>query len=409
MRGDLREFRSGWPILLAALFGNFSATYSLLYFGLSSFMKPLQAEFGWGRPAIGLAVVFMTLAVVVVSPWVGKACDHYGSRRVVLVSVPLSVLAIAGLSQIGASIWQFYLGYLLAILAGAGTLGLAYTGSITPHFDRHRGLALGLAFAGAGFTAVLMPLLLAPLIERWGWRNAFLALALLPLLQWPLAWWLLPRDRAAGQATSAGSTRPLTGFSFQAAVRQPRFWILGTTFFLLGLTLAGLVVNLRALLEDRGLTVETAGRVTSTLGIGIIAARVLAGWLVDRWHAPVVGALGFSGAAIGCALLFSADPLLAGLGTLLLGIAIGSEMDLLAYMTTRYFGLAHQTQIVGAIFSVFTFGGICSPALIGALYARSHDYDGALAVGILACSCAALLILRMGPYPAFGAGASSRR
>jgi MFS family permease len=396
---DPHEFRRAWPILLVGLFGNFSATYSLLYFGLSTFMKPLHAEFGWGRPAIGLAVIFMTGAVVVVSPWVGKACDYFGPRRVVLVSVPLSVLAIGSLSQVGASIWQFYLGYLVAVLAGAGTLGLAYTGSITPHFDRHRGLALGLAFSGAGFTAVALPLLLAPLIERWGWRNAYLVLATLPLLQWPLAWWLLPRNREASRPANSAAITLLTGLSFQEAVRQSRFWILGATFFLLGLTLAGLIVNLRALLEDRGLSVETAGQVTSTLGVGIFAARVLAVWLVDRFHAPIVGAFGFSGAAIGCALLYSDHPLLAGMGTLLLGIAIGSEMDLLAYMTTRYFGLAHQTQIVGAIFSVFTFGGICSPALIGVLYARSHDYDGALACGILACSCAALLILRMGAYP----------
>jgi MFS family permease len=49
---------------------------------------------------------------------------------------------------------------------------------------------------------MIMPLLLAPLIERWGWRTAYLVLALLPLMQWPLAYAFLPRDPIAGHRPS---------------------------------------------------------------------------------------------------------------------------------------------------------------------------------------------------------------
>jgi len=82
-----------------------------------------------------------------------------------------------------------------------------------------------------------------------------------------------------------------------------------------------------------------------------------------------------------------------------LGLAAGAELDLLAFLTSRYFGVTHYGAIFGGIYAFFTVGSGLAPLM----YARTFDLLGTyrpilmIAAGFLAI--AICLLLSLGKYP----------
>ncbi len=85
-------------------------------------------------------------------------------------------------SAIQGQLWMLYLAYGVMAVLGAGTSPVTWTSAITANFDRTRGMALGLTLTGTGICAVLAPQYGVWLVESFGWRVAYLGLALLPIL-----------------------------------------------------------------------------------------------------------------------------------------------------------------------------------------------------------------------------------
>ena len=60
-----------------------------------------------------------------------------------------------------------------------------------------------------------------------------------------------------------------------------------------------------------------------------------------------------------------AERLLAFIGTVLCGLGIGAEVDLMAYFVSRYFGLRSFGAIYGLMFALFSLGVGLGPFLMG--------------------------------------------
>jgi hypothetical protein len=123
---------------------------------------------------------------------------------------------------------------------------------------------------------------------------------------------------------------------------------------------------------------------------------LIAGLLLDRLFAPYVAAGSFIVALAGVYLLGSGvDPVLGVIG---IGITTGAEIDVIGYMTSRYFGLRRFGQVYGYLFGVFLIGNGIGPAFMGAVQTRLHTYDPAfLAFGVM-LAIATLLMLFLGRY-----------
>src|SRR3546814_17949336 len=78
--------------------------------------------------------------------------------------------------------------------------------------------------------------------------------------------------------------------------------------------------------------------------------RLSAGLLLDHFDARRIGALSFCFPMISCAILIVAGGSVpfAILATIIFGLSIGAEMDVIAYLAARFFG----TRNFGAIFGV---------------------------------------------------------
>jgi MFS-type transporter involved in bile tolerance (Atg22 family) len=66
-------------------------------------------------------------------------------------------------------------------------------------------------------------------------------------------------------------------------------------------------------------------------------------------------------------------------GALLVGLAVGAEVDVLAYLTGRYFGTRAFSQIYGVYYGVYSLSGGLGPWLTAISVDRTDAYTLALA------------------------------
>lgn len=187
--------------------------------------------------------------------------------------------------------------------------------------------------------------------------------------------------------------------TFSDAKAQPVFWLLGGIFFLASLGFGGFIVHFVGMLVEAGVSPKDAALTSGLIGVSVVVFRLLAGLLVDRVFAPWVGAVAFAASAIGCALI-TYLPAQAAIGAVLIGAAMGAEVDLVSYLVVRYFGLRHYGAIYGAQYASFLIGTGLSPMIMG----FAADYYGSFRpIQLAAITCLVLAALAMLLLPRFPA------
>lgn len=406
----LTEFRNGWPTIIAGAAGVGVGLTGLPFYTFGVFMTPLQEEFGWGRSAIAAGMMFLNTGVVLAGPFIGILMDRFGVRIIALPSLIGLAAGFYLLSFTGGAIATFYFAWLAVAFLGCGTTPLTWTRAINERFDKARGLALGLTLMGTGIASIFGPPLIQSLITNGGWQAGYRGMALFTIaIVLPLAvFGLSYRRQNVSQLDKPVAAQAATGFSFNHAVKTRRFWLIAAGIFLIILGQAGATVHFVPLLRDRGIDAGTAAGVAALLGISVVVGRIVVGYLLDRFHAPVVARFFLTLPAIALAiLLWRSDLLSAQLAAVLLGVAAGAEVDLLAYLVSRYFGLKNYGAIYGFMLSAFGIGAGLGPILTGAVYDATGTYQVALAVGICTFLLGAASLGFLGRYPSFEREAES--
>ncbi|MBV8833372.1 MAG: hypothetical protein JO108_29600 [Acidobacteriaceae bacterium] len=122
------------------------------------------------------------------------------------------------------------------------------------------------------------------------------------------------------------------------------------------------------------------------------------GYLLDRIFAARVASTVFAASALGIALLWQANGSAAFAGAFLVGLGLGAEIDLIPYLTSRYFGLLHFGKVYSSAFAAFAFAGAIGPLIMGAGFDRTRSYRGPLAGFLFATLLASVLMALPGPY-----------
>ncbi len=375
-----------WPIVLAAALGVGFGTMGIGFYSLGLYIKPVQAEFGWTRAQVSGAAMFQQLGIFLSAPLVGRMVDRVGVRWLVLASYLAMPLALLAMSLAHPSVWQWYGLWLIISLAGGATTPAVWARMVAARFDKARGLALGLMLVGTGLAAALVPALLGPMFAADGWRQATRVMA------GASAEVGLALSLTMKQATPMATRQIIAGrFEWNRPI--------GITLliaFLVGVVVAGLIVHLVPMLVDRGMAPVSAASMAASIGVAVIMARVVVGWLFDRFHAPYVSAAFMALPSLACVLLLTGGPVLPA--ALMLGLAAGAEVDMLAFFTSRYAAMRNYGATYGVILGVFCLGAALGPSLFGVSVDTTGGYRAALIGSAVALVLVVVLIVRLGPY-----------
>ena len=394
------EWRRGWPFVALTALGLTCTPTTLPIYTLGVFVPQFEATFGWSRGEIQTAILFSTGLAVVCSPLAGWMVRRWGIRDTILpglVGLAVAFLLAAG---IGGSLWQLYGVYALMSLLGAGAGAVGWTSLIAGNFDKARGLALGIGLSGTGLCSIMMPAIAAASIALWGWRGAYLALgAFCLLIVLPICWLVLPRDRRRGPIVP-GPLAGASGLDVSEAVRSPRFWQLGLSTFAIYAVLGGTIPNLVPAFTDAGLSMAEAASIMGIFGMTVIGGRIAVGALVDKFWAPAVAALVMVPAAAACLIIGSGGSYASfALAAAMLGIATGTELDVLSYLVARYFGVADYPRIYARAYIFVAAASGTAPLLFGYIRDATGSYSLPMQVSAALLGVGALGLLMLGRYP----------
>jgi MFS family permease len=385
-------------VLLACFLGMGVSTVSLMGYSAGVFIQPLGEAFGWTRAEIGTSGIISNVVLMTAAPFAGRLIDRHGLRRVATTSMLLYAAGVFALSRIQGDILVFFALCAVTSLVGVASTPLAFTRAITAFFVRRRGLALGLGLTSTGVAGVLAPTLLTPFVAEYGWRAGYAALAAIIFLSTPIVWALV-RDHPGAAAQKTGSTAAVEGVTLAQARRDPTFWTMGLVFMLTGLAVNGLVVSFIPMLLDWGSPPGSAGSLAALIGAAVMGGRLITGLLIDRLFAPHVAATVFTMAAAGLVAFWFVGPPAAAVAAICLGLAMGAEVDLIGYLTARYFGLANYGAIFGSQYCFLILGAGVSPIAAGAIYDITGEYSLALLASAMLLILAALAALALRRFP----------
>ena len=405
------EYARGWRALVASALGIGLGMSPLFMFTSGVFAVALEAEFGWSRGQILGAALFDTLSVMVIGPMVGRLNDKIGARPVAIVSCLGIGLLTMALALTTSNIWTFYAIYAARSALSLGTLPPTFAKVINAWFDKKRGMALGIALCTTGVSGMLLPPYVQAIIGEFGWRAAYVALGALPLLiALPAILFLLPKGgppidtSLPADVVASKLAADNEGQSVGEALRGYRFWLMAALAIAAGLGLGGILSNLVPLLVDRGFTPASAAAQLSLYGFVIIVGRLVSGWLLDRFWAPAIGCTFLITPAIGMLLLASgADTVMVvSISVVLIALSSGAEFDLVAFLTSRYFGRKNFSALYAVQYASFGLGAGMAPAIFGSVYDRAQSYAPILYVAAVLFAVSAAAILTLGRYPTFG-------
>jgi MFS family permease len=379
-------------------------TSPLHSYGIGSFIAPLQDEFGWSRAFIAMGLTIAGLTGALLGVPMGMLVDRYGPRLIGMIGVVVMVCAFGLLGTATGTTANWIALWVIVALCNPWAGALSWTKAVASRFEHSRGLAFAITMSGAPVTTTLVPLIATAFTLAYGWRWGFFGVAMIwAMVVWPLIFLFFrsaheERKEAAKRTATPDAPVELPGVKMNEALRGRAFYQLLWASAFFAFTVTGTTVHFVPILTDSGASPMGAAGIASIIGIAAFVGRVGMGLLLDRYSATMLGGIVCTLPAISCVLLLvnGADPLTQAVAAALLGLTVGGEIDVIAYLTTRQFGLRSYGTIFGAMTSAMNIGTATGALLAGAIYDAQGSYDMFLYFTILAMLSSSLALGTIG-------------
>jgi MFS family permease len=339
-------------------------------------LPSIQAEFGVDRAGASVPYTAMMVGFAAGGVLMGRIADRVG----IMAPMVAGALALGvgfSAAAFSSSYWMFVIAQavLIGLLGCAASFG-PLVADVSLWFRRKRGIAVAIVSSGNYLAGVIWPPLLTVVIERYGWRNAYLLLAVVVVAAMlPLAL-CLARRPSVEERPAASATREAARFT-------------GTPLLQGLLVLAGLScciamsmpqVHIIAYCGDLGYGPARGAEMLSLmLGFGVVS-RLVSGLIADR-----IGGVAtlIIGSTLQCLALLFYIPF-DGLASLyvvssLFGLAQGGIVPSYALIIRDYF----PAREAGLRISLVLTATVVGMALGGWLSGEIFDYTGSYRMAFL--------------------------
>ena len=269
----------GWVMVFVVF------TLSGLSFGalgsISVFLKPLAAEFGWGRAETSLGYTAIALSSASFGILWGYVADHFGTRWFGVIGALVMALSLFLLSGLN-NLFQFYAFYFLFGAFGNAMVSTPLFANVGFWFRQKPGLALGVTASGGAIGQGIVPFLVGISISSYGWQTSYVLMAVVYLvISLPIA--LLIRESPRREQARKAPEREVRHFPLSE--KEVIIWISSAIMFCC-ICMSVPIVHLVPMLTDDSRSVEFATSVLLALMLSGGVGRILGGKLGD-----VIGAL----------------------------------------------------------------------------------------------------------------------
>ena len=370
----------------------------------------LISDWGLSRAALAPVLGAALLGLAVGAFGAGPLADHWGRKSVLVVAVAL--FALASLASACSPDVQTLT--VLRFVTGIG-LGAAMPSAVTLMSeycpDARRATLTNAMFCGFPLGAAMGGFVAAWMIPAWGWASVLLLGGIAPLVLLVLLLRLLPESlrylvaqgypaehlRTVVARVIGRSVAQAPGFVLReshaegqegsaiALVVSPRYRLGSVMLWLayfMGLVIFYALLNwMPVLFSDAGLDARTGVLVAALFPLGGVGA-VLSGWLMDRFNADRVVALGYGLAAVAVGCIGLAVGQLAWLvvAVLLAGLFMNTAQASMPALAASFYPTRGRATGVAWMLAIGRFGGITGSFLLAELSARQWGSTAIFAV-----------------------------
>ncbi len=249
---------------------------------ISTFLKPIMADFGWLRGETAFAYFAGAIALGFGGIAMGYLSDRYSTRPVVIVGI----LCLGGSMLLLASqeaLWQFYLYYIILGGFGVSALDAPLIANVGHWFTRNKGLALGLTTAGRALGQGFVPFASGLLISASGWREAYTTLGIVSLVVLlPLAFFIRnpPGLQEANEASRKANPSD-QDINYPVPPKLAIVWVSGAALFCCT-SMGTAMVHAVAIAQDTGMDADKAAGVILLIYVSGFFGRISFGKLSDH-------------------------------------------------------------------------------------------------------------------------------
>lgn len=395
-----RSTSHGWMIVAVATLA-LVVSNGLAIGGLPPFYRPIREEFvalGAVEAARAESFIanganitfFMSGVFSLIGGWL---ITKFALKPMMIIGCVLlgGGLVIHALAHDAETVYfaRFFMGASLGFIGVAPCVVL-----VSRWFEKKRGTAIGILLTGTSIGGFLIPLVAAPLIANFGWRNAMLAIsALVWIILLPAIFFFVREPTSDATTETVAAT---DGVTLRKAIIMPRFWALAACaaliFYPIFFTTQQFVLSLQS--SKIGVSAQTAALTQSALFAMSLGGKFLAGFLSDKFNAlrvfVVCAFVMFLASTV--LLMLTANNFLLFLLPFALGY--GGTFVVLQRLVADFFGRRDAGKILGLITLIEVAGAAIGGRITGYLADKNGgDYTTAFYGVTIAAGCAFLATL----------------
>ena len=323
---------------------------------------------GYSAMAVGALLSLFALTSVFLAIPAGRYTDTHGLKKPLRISI-----AVACLGSMVSAIWPVYPVLCISALASGGATGMTVI-ALQRHVGRSAkdGLALKTAFSwlsiGPAISNFLGPVVAGLLIDHagaqaadtTGFRVAFAAMALMPLVTW--FWVSKVHEHPSTQA--AGSAAPRNAIDL---LREPMMRRLLMVNWLLSSCWDVHTFVVPILGHERGFSASVVGTILGSFAMAAAVIRVCLPWFARHVHEHQI----ITFAMVSTGLLFGLYPWMPnawamGACSVTLGLVLGSVQPMIMSTLHQITPAHRQGEALGLRLMSINASSVLMPTLFGA-------------------------------------------